>query len=81
MYGLGGRDLMWSCMCMALVAETSVVMYVYGLGGRDLGGHVCVWPWWPRPHCGHVCVWPWWPRPQWSCMCMTLGDSDPGHDV
>ena len=34
----------WSCMCMALVAETSVVMYVYGLGGRDLCGHVCVWP-------------------------------------
>ena len=66
-------------MCMALVAETSVVMYVYGLGGRDLGGHVCVWPWWPRP--------------RWSCMCMALvaetsvvmyvydlGDSDPGHD-
>ena len=27
----------WSCMCMALVAETSVVMYVYGLGDSGPG--------------------------------------------
>ena len=30
-------------MCMTLVGETSVVMYMYGLGGRDVGGHVCVY--------------------------------------
>lgn len=32
-------------MCMALVAETSVVVFVYGLGGRDcqdLSGHGCI---------------------------------------
>ena len=38
--------VMYIIMCMAFVAETSVVMYVY--------------------------AWPWWPRPRRSCMFMAL---------